>query len=289
MNNLTGNISSPQTLSGDLKIQVAASPIISVGTTETLPAGSNATVELDAASTGLNPIFNFGIPKGDDYVVTEEDLNEIETNIIEEIQPIVNEAKEKSETAISISKGANQSLGYSNYETMITAFNNLPIDTYTIGQSIYIVTLNVPDLWISSIEEENVPYTYIDDDTFVNELKTNGIVKVGHYVLSQLETQKVDLTNYVKNTDYGSTNKAGVVRGGTSYGTYIRNDGIVQIARASNDDIDEGTSAFKPIVPVNLNYAVGSVLPVITQAEYDELVANGTVNENLYYCIVEEE
>lgn len=38
----------------------------------------------------------------------------------------------------------------------------------------------------------------------------------------------------------------------------------------------------------DLDYAVGSVFPVVTQAEYDELVTNGTVNENLYYCIKEE-
>lgn len=39
-------------------------PKISVGTVTTLPAGSNATVEI--TGTGTEPVFNFGIPQGDE-------------------------------------------------------------------------------------------------------------------------------------------------------------------------------------------------------------------------------
>lgn len=42
---------------------VDASITVSVGTTSTLPAGSSATVT--NSGTGTDPIFNFGIPKGD--------------------------------------------------------------------------------------------------------------------------------------------------------------------------------------------------------------------------------
>lgn len=42
---------------------VDASITVSVGTTTTLPAGSSATVT--NSGTGTDPIFNFGIPKGD--------------------------------------------------------------------------------------------------------------------------------------------------------------------------------------------------------------------------------
>ena len=35
------------------------------------------------------------------------------------------------------------------------------------------------------------------DNNFVEMLQANGSVKIGHYTLSALETQKVDLTNYL--------------------------------------------------------------------------------------------
>lgn len=93
--------------------------------------------------------------------------------------------------------GAAKAISFSNYSAMITEFNALDDDVYNIGQDINIVTLEVPDLWISSIQQTSVPYTYVDDETFTSALATNGYVQVGYYRLSALETQKVDLTDYV--------------------------------------------------------------------------------------------
>lgn len=98
----------------------------------------------------------------------------------------------------NIAKGANQALSYGNYSTMITAFNALAADVYNVGQNVMIVTLEVPDLWISTIESTSSQYTYTTDEAFINSLKINGYVQVGYYRLSALETQKVDLTEYAK-------------------------------------------------------------------------------------------
>ena len=65
-----------------------------------------------------------------------------------------------------------------------------------------IVTLEVPDLWVSDILGVCEPYTYTSDEDFVNELKTHGCVRVGYCVLSCLETQKVDLTDYILRPDF---------------------------------------------------------------------------------------
>ena len=105
----------------------------------------------------------------------------------------------------SIARGANQAVSYSNYQAMITAFNSLANDIYNVGQNVMIVTLNVPDLWISGIESTSSTYTYTTDETFTTELSTNGYVQVGYYKLSALETQKVDLTNYEQNTNKTTT------------------------------------------------------------------------------------
>lgn len=95
--------------------------------------------------------------------------------------------------------GANKALSFGDYSTMISSFNALPNDTYNIGQNVMVVTLEVPDLWISGIvetEEEKVEYTYTSDEEFITALTENGYVQVGYYKLSALETQKVDLTHY---------------------------------------------------------------------------------------------
>ena len=105
----------------------------------------------------------------------------------------------------SIARGANQAVSYSNYQAMITAFNSLANNIYNVGQNVMIVTLQVPDLWISSIESTNVPYTYTTDEAITTALSTNGYIQVGYYKLSALETQKVDLTNYEQNTNKTTT------------------------------------------------------------------------------------
>ena len=118
----------------------------------------------------------------------------------------------------SIAKGANQALSYSNYSAMVTAFNALDDDVYNVGQNVMIVTLEVPDLWISGIESTSSTYTYVDDVTIISALQTNGYIQVGYYKLSMLETQKVNLTNYVQNTDYATSSTGGVIKPANSLG-----------------------------------------------------------------------
>ena len=101
----------------------------------------------------------------------------------------------------SIAKGANQAISYGNYQTMITAFNALQGTEYNAGQNVMIITLEVPDLWISSVEQTSQTYTYVDDATVISDLAENGYIQVGYYRLSMLETQKVDLTNYYNKTE----------------------------------------------------------------------------------------
>ena len=314
----------------DLKGNKGDTSTIEVGTVATLPAGSNATVE--NVGTQTDAIFNFGIPQGirgeqgpqgDDYVITQGDYEEIagivETDIeptITDIQETADTANNTANTAKSIAEGANQALSYVNYSTMITAFNALDDDVYRTGQNVYIQTRDVPDLWVYSVESTSVTYTYTTDAAFVNELTTNGYVQVGYYKLSMLETQKVDLTNYVTNTDYGTTSTGGVSKHNSGYGTVIYN-GTMATYPANNSDIDDRTaSAYatysytantrRPITPATIDYAVRKCLSAnkgsltnaektssqeflgfvtLTQAQYDALE---TKNASTYYFIVEE-
>ena len=97
--------------------------------------------------------------------------------------------------------GANKAASFSDYSAMVTALNTAAKTAYQIGQNIMIVTLAVPDLWVSNISETSSPYTYTTDTAITDALKANGVVQVGYFTLSALETQKVDLTAYNTSTE----------------------------------------------------------------------------------------
>lgn len=152
-----------------------------------------------------------------DYIktngLTEEKVNEI-------VNDVVNDRF----------NGANKAVSFFNYSSMIISLNTLGNNSYNVGQNVMIVTLNVPDLWVSEIAEESIDYTYVSDDDFVNELNTNGSVQVGYYKLSALETQKVDLSDYVKNTDVATNTKAGLVSYNSAYGMQIIGSALAPLA-----------------------------------------------------------
>lgn len=173
--------------------------------------------------------------------------------------------------------GANKSVSFVNYSSMISSLNALPNTSYNVGQNIMIVTLEVPDLWVSEVVEESMAYTYVSDNDFVTNLKTNGSVQVGHYKLSALETQKVDLTDYVKNTDYANSQTAGVVKiGNIINGIAIDEVGTIYLQPASQGNIDKKTS-YQPITPSRFDYALKVGLTTntetLTETEKEQALA----------------
>ena len=68
-----------------------------------------------------------------------------------------------------------------------------------------------------------------------------------------------DLTDYVKNTDYATADVGGVVKTDSTLGVDINVDGTLIINKANEQEIDAKLNSYKPIVPVNLEYAVKSV------------------------------
>ena len=129
----------------------------------------------------------------------------------------------------SIAKGANNAISYQSYEEMVVELNGLADNVLRVGQNIMIVTLNVPDLWISGISADREPYIPSEngyDEDIVNALSTNGSIQVGYYILSALETQKVNLPEYVKKIDYANSTTAGVVKTGYASNNTTKNYGI---------------------------------------------------------------
>lgn len=98
-------------------------------------------------------------------------------------------------------KGGENAVSYESYEAMVNDFNVLGPDVYNVGQSVFIATLKVPDLWVYGVEEEFEEFTYIDDSTIESILNIDGTFKVGYYRLAALDTLKVDLSDYVTTED----------------------------------------------------------------------------------------
>ena len=226
-------------------------PEIAIGQTVTLFPHEEARVELDKNSTKLNPILNFGIPQGiqgtpgkdgingkdgaqgpqglqgetgpegpmgpigptgpqgksgvyygeeepeDEETVVWVDsddnncdtVEEITNNVMENITPTLNEIQVTANTAESIAKG--RATGYvfntvADLETWLQDEKN--VANLVLGDNFYIKATDVPDYWWDGTNKQ------------------------------PLETQKVDLTEYVKNTDYATQSKAGVVKVNSNYG-----------------------------------------------------------------------
>lgn len=202
--------------------------------------------------------------KGTDYwtnadkaEIVQSAVTQVETDIqptITSIENTADTANSTANTAKSIAEGANQALSYGNYSTMITAFNALANNVYNVGQNVMIITLNVPDLWISGIESTSQSYTYTTDEAFTTELSTNGYVQVGYYKLSALETQKVDLTEYVTNTDYATSVKGGVFK--INNGIGISANGYIYVSAYTYQNYQNASA--------NLFVAKGTLENVIT-------------------------
>ena len=116
-----------------------------------------------------------------------------------------------------IAKGATIGKSFGEYAELIDVLNATPLGVYSAGQHFYIKTLNVPDVWVyyaATEQSEYRPYVYESyeglDEKFAKELiggddeNESNLPQVGYYVLSALETQKVDLTDYVKKTEFES-------------------------------------------------------------------------------------
>lgn len=70
----------------------------------------------------------------------------------------------------------------------------------------------------------------------------------------QIGSSEVDLTNYVKNTDYASADKGGAVKIRAGYGLNISN-GVLSVRGATESNID-AENEYMPITPKHLKYAV---------------------------------
>lgn len=109
-------------------------------------------------------------------------------------------AQQKADDAYALAEGRENATSYQNYQSMVAALNAETTPTLKVGDNIYIETVGVPDLWVSDVLDSKASYTYTSDQAIVDALNNPsiGYVNIGWYRLGELETAKVDLSDYVQ-------------------------------------------------------------------------------------------
>ena len=134
-----------------------------------------------------------------------DSLSMINLEGVKQLEGRVTNAEIEVEQAVSIAKGATQSVAVADYPALFELLSNADADKFRVGQNIYIAKLNVPDVWISAVEpDQTTQESYTSDAAFIAFVNLYGSISIGHYSVSFLETQKVDLSEYFKRTEVQS-------------------------------------------------------------------------------------
>ncbi|MBP5466608.1 MAG: hypothetical protein J6Y43_03495 [Clostridia bacterium] len=99
-----------------------------------------------------------------------------------DIRSTVSTAQNTANEAKSIAQGRARAVAFDTVSAMATALNSAAKTDYKVGDNLFIKALNVPDYWISK----------------VNDSKSGDY---GYFEISPLETQSVDLSGYQTKTD----------------------------------------------------------------------------------------
>ena len=111
--------------------------------------------------------------KGDDYIITEEDYNQIETNVKSDIQPILENIENVANQAEIIAKGRATGYVFDTVEELDNwLLNEENTSKLVLGDNLYIRTVGVPDYWWDGTSKQ------------------------------VLETEKPDLTEYAKKEQF---------------------------------------------------------------------------------------
>lgn len=193
MASIEGEVIKSRTIEGDVKMAIAATPDIQIGFTETLEAGLEAYVELAEGSTKLNPVFNFGIPKGIDgvdYVITENDYNTIEAHIREQINPALESNLENAKAYADSIKPTKTSQLTNDSNFAATNSNN----NFTASQTINgTLTINGDIVQNGEQYETHAEKVYIKNNEIITREGAVGGLSEGEF--SGIKAEKYDGEN----------------------------------------------------------------------------------------------
>lgn len=96
------------------------------------------------------------------------------------------------------SGGTTQHKEFPNYAAMVAFLNSAAADVLSVPADLWIwnrESVSKPDMWISGVLETSVPYTFVDDDTLLEDLAAGeGRLQIGYYFISEREPTIYGLT-----------------------------------------------------------------------------------------------
>ncbi len=122
------------------------------------------------------------------------------------VSAFTKEINAQVELIIAIAKLINLAKGFNDYRTLVDDLNEANDNAYKVGQSLFIVTKGVPDVWVVSVEKESVYYSYIDDDTIARELEINGTIQIGNGWIKVPPDSDVELMEFRCRLDEAENN-----------------------------------------------------------------------------------
>lgn len=118
-----------------------------------------------------------------------------------------NDAKATAQEAIMKADGRATSIGFMTAQDAVTALNGYPRTQLKGGDTIWIVEDGTPDLWVTDVAQESVPYNYTTKDKFNQDLVDNKVLQIGYFKTAYQESDGKPVTIawqnvLVKSTDW---------------------------------------------------------------------------------------
>lgn len=122
-----------------------------------------------------------------------------------------NDAKATAQEAIMKADARATSIGFMTAQDAVTALNGYPRTQLKGGDTIWIVEDGTPDLWVTDVAQESVPYNYTTKDKFNQDLVDNKVLQIGYFKTAYQESdgkpvtiawQNVVVKNWVASTEF---------------------------------------------------------------------------------------
>lgn len=199
---------------GDLSTLTTDEKTTTVGSINEVDAHADTAQQTADNATNLA---NSGISKADQAQTTADNATTLANTGISKAEQAqstantavdkANDAKATAQEAIMKADGRSTSIGFMTAKDAVTALNGYPRNQLKGGDTIWIVEDGTPDLWVTDVAQESVPYNYTTKDKFNQDLVDNKVLQIGYFKTAYQESDGKPVTIawqnvLVKSTDW---------------------------------------------------------------------------------------
>lgn len=211
INDLGELVGTAQT-SADNAQQTADNAIQKIGDLSTLATDEKSTVvnainEVDQHANNAVATANNALQTANEAKTTAQTAENNANSAVDK----ANDAVGKANEAIMKADAKATSIGFMTAKDAVTALNGYPRNQLKGGDTIWIVEEGTPDLWVTEVAENSVPYNYTTKDKFNQDLVDNKVLQIGYFKTAYQESdgkpvtiawQNVLVKNWVASTEF---------------------------------------------------------------------------------------